>query len=84
MDYLFLALLLIIFSTSQVSFSERTGIGSRWTELFLHTKGFDFMPGRKRHKLEKETYLQAEGKATFSLVFFNIDQHGHLHPLSPC
>lgn len=82
MGYFFLALLLIIFSSSHVSFSEQTGIGSRWTEVFPHTKGFDFVPGRKRYKLEKETYLQAEGNITFatsSTVFFSIDQHGHLH-----
>jgi len=80
-DYLFLALLLIIFSSSHVSFSEQMGIGSRQTELFLPTKGFDFMPGRKQYKLE--TYLQADRNATFatsSTVFFNTDQCGHLHP----
>lgn len=82
MDYLFLALLLIIFSSSYVSFSELTGIGLRWTELFLNTKGFNFMPGRKQYKLEKKTYLQAEGNATFptsSTATFSIDQRGHLH-----
>lgn len=42
------------------------------------------MSGRKRYKLEKATYLQVEGKTTFatsSIVFFNIDYHGHLHLL---
>ena len=41
------------------------------------------MPGRKQYKLEKESYLQAEGNATFatsSTVFFSIDQREHLHP----
>lgn len=40
------------------------------------------MSGRKRYKLEKETYLQMEGNTTFatsSSVFFNTDYQGHLH-----
>lgn len=43
------------------------------------------MSGRKRYKLEKETYLQMEGNTTFatsSTVFFNIDYQGHLHLLA--
>lgn len=43
------------------------------------------MSGRKQYKLEKETYLQVEGKTTFAIsstVFFNIDYQGHLHLLA--
>lgn len=79
-DYLFIALSLIIFSSSHVSFAEWAGIGLRWTELFLHTKGFGFMPGRKQYKLERKPPSGGKGNlATSSTVFFNSEQRGHLH-----
>lgn len=78
--YLFIALSLIIFSSSHVSFAEWAGIGLRWTELFLHTKGFGFMPGRKQYKLQRKPPSGGKGNlATSSTVFFNSEQSRHLH-----
>lgn len=74
-DYLFLALLVIIFSSSHISSAEWNGTGSRWTELFLHTKGFDFKPGRKQYKLERKPLSGGKWSlAISSIVILNSEQ----------